>query len=156
MLELPFKRPPRKPDTIEVGDEITGTFDLPRRGSLTVDEDLAYTEAVAEAPAEGGALLMAQVRPKLAAIALRRIMPELTDEDMAEHPLNSSRLQEKLTEYLMAEKAGNVPPEPPDPKAEPQTGATSGSARRKLTPASTPASADDGPTDTTGTPSAAA
>lgn len=117
MPQLPFKTQPRQPDTIEVGDEITGILELPRYGSLTVAEDLAYVAALAASNATDGRVLMAEVRPKLAAIALRRIMPELADEDMAEAPLNSSRLQELLTNYLIAEKNGEVPAEPADPKA---------------------------------------
>ena len=147
-----FKTPPRAPDTVEVGDDITGVLVMPRHGSLTVAEDLAYVEALAEAPATDGRLLMAQVRPKIAAIALRRIMPELTDEAMTEPPLNSARFQELLTNYLISEKNGEVPPEPPDPKAKPLTGATNGTGRTKPTAASTPALADDGPKTTTEPP----
>jgi hypothetical protein len=120
---LPFKTPPRVPDTIDIGDEITGILEMPRHGSLTVEEDIAYVEALASTPSENDArLLMARVRPQLAAIALRRILPDLTDEQMATPPLNSARLQEALTNYLIEEKNGTIPSDPADPKAKPQTG----------------------------------
>ena len=148
---LPFKTPPRPPDTVDVGDEITGILVLPRYGSLTVQEDLAYSDALAEAPeGSNSRSLMSNVRPKLALIALRRIMPELEYEAMLEPPLNSSRLQELLTNYLISEKNGDVPTEPPDPKVKPQTGATNGKGRTKLTAASMPDSPGDGQTVTTG------
>lgn len=153
---LPFKTPPRPADTVDVGDTITGILEMPRYGSLTVLEDIAYVNALADAPNMDGRQLMAHVRPALAAIALRRIMPDLTDEDMQAAPLNSSRFQELLTGYLMDEKNGIVPSEPPDPKATPQTGATNAIARKKSTAVSTPDSPGDGPTDTTGEHSEAA
>jgi hypothetical protein len=152
-MQLPFKTPPRQPDTIEVGDPATGILEMPRYCSLTVAEDLAWTEVLASAEdTNDGRLLLARVRPKLAAIALRRIMPELADEDMDKPPLNSARLQEMLFNYLNDEKNGKIPPEPADPKARPLAGATSGSARKRLTAASTPDSVDDGPTGTTTIP----
>jgi hypothetical protein len=156
MPMLPFKTPPRPADTVDVGDTITGILEMPRYGSLTVLEDIAYVNALAEAPDVDGRQLMAHVRPKLAAIALRRIMPELTDEDMQQPPLNSARLQELLTGYLMDEKNGNVPAEPPDPKATALAGPTNAIARKKSTAVSTPDLVDGGPTDTTGIASAAA
>ena len=156
MPMLPFKTPPRPADTVDVGDAITGVLEMPRYGSLTVMEDIAYVNALADAPNMDGRQLMAHVRPALAAIALRRIMPELTDEDMQQAPLNSARLQELLTGYLMDEKNGSVPAEPPDPKATALAGPTSGTGRKKSTAVSTPDSPADGPIDTTGEHSEAA
>jgi len=148
---LPFKTPPRTPDTVDVGDHITGIFEMPRWGSLTVTEDLAYSEALAEAPETSNSRsLMSHVRPKLAHIALLRIMPELEYSAMLEPPLNNSRLQELLTNYLIGEKNGDVPPEPADPKVRPQTGAGNGKGRTKPTAASMPDSPGDGPIGTTG------
>jgi hypothetical protein len=113
--------------SIAIGTQFGDGLKLPKRHHLSASEELAVILAVAplrgDGPTDSEALLRCNV--KLAAIAMRRIVPTYSEEQAAELSMS---LVVALGNYLLAERRGW--------QGETQTGccAMCGQPRTNLTP----------------------
>lgn len=97
---LPFKVAP-KVEAVEIGDQTIGLLELPKRWSITPNEELLLAPMLAVVGDGRDSGKVHTFRIKVATLALQRIHPSQTERETADLP---NPLVVALYDYFMAER----------------------------------------------------